>query len=272
MAKPTEIVPAAVVDVAINIEAVGAELDGLLGQIRKGEAAIETAGKIMTDWRYRAGVLLAQVRKQFPKAGRNAKGWGEFVAARGISLDSAVRYIEIAEQVKQRPELAQGGAGFMDLYRTLGIAAEPPSRDLPQAAGNVPAVPKQDAKPKVPGKPPVAPAEAPKSTPKPTVRTTYDRGADGAGDDSQAAPDDGLPVVKIEPPASVPEQAPAKPFVPALFGEGGKAAPDADDEFNPAKEQDRARALFRGLFLEWPKRHWPKLCEAFDDAQTEAQS
>lgn len=118
-------------------------------------------------------------------------------------------------------------------------------------------------------------ADKPKAPP---VRAVKDRAAAdayyaaeaqaaGLGEESQDVPDVEGPAVRVieSPPV---EEKPPQPFAPVLFGD---KPDDGAPAFNVAVESDRARALFRGMFLEWPKAHWPRLCEAFDDAQTEAQ-
>lgn len=117
----------AIVQTAVDLEHVRAELAPLLAEIRKGEALIEHGSRILTDRRYQAGVLFAQARKQFPKSGPKAAGWGAFCEALEVSRDTAGRYIEIAEQVAAQPELAERRS-WMDLYRELGLAAEPTPR------------------------------------------------------------------------------------------------------------------------------------------------
>jgi hypothetical protein len=44
------------------------------------------------------GLLLVEARKAWPSRGPNAKGWGDFLAAIGVSQDSALRYMELARE------------------------------------------------------------------------------------------------------------------------------------------------------------------------------
>lgn len=65
---------------SVDIEAAARDIDELL------------AG----GHRAAAGALLRGVRAHWPSSGPRAKGWGNFIAARGISQDSALRYILLA--------------------------------------------------------------------------------------------------------------------------------------------------------------------------------
>lgn len=235
MREIVEVKPAAIVQSAVDLEQVRDRLAVLVTEIRKGEALMEHGNRILMDRRYQAGVLFSEARKQFPKSGPKAAGWGEFCEAVGVSRDSAARYMEIAAQVAAQPELAERRT-FMDLYRELGLAAEGQStRSAAAAAANPPAqieAPKQGTKQKTRAAAPAKPAEAPKPAPKPAVKVAYDRGAGGAGDDAQDAPDYEGPVTNIDPP--VKQDKPLSEHAP-LFIEGAKAAPDADDG-KPAPE------------------------------------
>ena len=134
----------AIVQAAVDVQAAAKEAAQLLTEIRKGEALLEHGERILMDRRFRLGQVLADVRKTFPPTGRRAAGWGEFCEELGISRDTAARYIETAEQVAVRPELAERRT-WMDLYRELGLAQDGAPRFAAAAAANSAAAQQNDA-------------------------------------------------------------------------------------------------------------------------------
>ena len=68
------------------------------------------------------GRLLLDARSAWPARGRNAKGWGDFVAAVGISQDSALRYMALAKDAAKPVEISRsaGNPGVIEL--TKGFA------------------------------------------------------------------------------------------------------------------------------------------------------
>jgi hypothetical protein len=60
-----------------------------------------------------------------------------------------------------------------------------------------------------------------------------------------------------------------KPFAPRLFGD--KPDDGEPPEYDVAKGRDQAKATFRVMFIEVPRKHWPMLSEAFAEARAEAQ-
>lgn len=164
MGKPTEIVPAAIVQPAVDLSQVRERLSVLIAEINKGEALIEHGNRILMDRRYQAGVLFSEARKQFPKSGPRAAGWGEFCEAVGVSRDTASRYMEIAAQVAAQPELAERKT-FMDLYRELGLNTPPPQERFAAVTAAKPA-----SQIGVTSMAPAVPVEAPKQAPAPTAK------------------------------------------------------------------------------------------------------
>lgn len=74
-------------------------------------AALQDAEGTETHWRETAqrrrvelGRALLEVRKLWPKAGRNAKGWGELLARVKLEERTAERYMQLAGYVAENPE------------------------------------------------------------------------------------------------------------------------------------------------------------------------
>jgi hypothetical protein len=135
MSKGTQI---AEVQQAVDLQQAAKEIDALAARVKKGD-------QIVNDWRYQMGLILAQVRKTFPESGPRAKGWGEFVEARGISQKTALRYMEIVEEVRAKPDLILGGHTLGDLYKMHGTNTPPPqdrSRTV-QSEISAPVVPEE---------------------------------------------------------------------------------------------------------------------------------
>lgn len=128
MTRPDEVV---MVQPAVNLETCAAEIDGILAEIRKGEAVLDAATRFVDDWRTKAGAVFLQVRKTIPERGPNAKKWGDFVAERGISLNTASRYMQLAEHAAANP--GAPAVPVIDIYRELGIKA-PAAAPAPPAA------------------------------------------------------------------------------------------------------------------------------------------
>src|SRR5689334_12615285 len=98
----------------VDLEQARQKGKALLSEIRKGKALLRLGHRILTDRRFQLGELLATVRKQFPSSGKGAAGWGRFCEDLEIKRATAARYIEIAEQVAARPELADRRS-FLDI-------------------------------------------------------------------------------------------------------------------------------------------------------------
>lgn len=136
--------PIAIVQPQFSLEVLGAKLDMLLEDVSNKDEEAERIHReyreikqIADDKRYQAGLVFLQVRKMIPERGPNAKKWGEFVAERGISLDTAARYIKIAEHAQLNPD-AQFKS-LIEVYRELGLKPDQKSFPAPNAvgAGNV---------------------------------------------------------------------------------------------------------------------------------------
>ena len=63
MTRPGEVM---MVQPAVNLETCAAEIDGILAEIRKGEAVLDAATRFVDDWRTKAGAVFLQVRKTIP--------------------------------------------------------------------------------------------------------------------------------------------------------------------------------------------------------------
>jgi phage shock protein A len=113
---------------AVDLDAVGAEIDSILTQIREGEAAINRATRIVDDWRVKAGQWFAEARKKIPTSGPKAARWSEFVEARGVSRDTAANYMKLAEYAATHPDAVTSGKSVIDVYKELGIKKDSPNR------------------------------------------------------------------------------------------------------------------------------------------------
>lgn len=121
---------------------------------------------------------------------------------------------------------------------------------------------KKQKTPPAPAEPPKPPAKAPPLNYKP------DRGAGGADDEAQPAPDYDGPVTNIDPPA--PQDKPAETGAQTMdrikgeFREDddGKPAPEPppwEADFSVMAESPRASATIQKLIEGWPKQYWPTL-------------
>ena len=65
------------------------------------------------------GRELLAIRKCWPARGPNAKGWGDFLAAVGISQDSALRYMNLAKSNDKAPQFSRtaGKPGVVEVTR-----------------------------------------------------------------------------------------------------------------------------------------------------------
>lgn len=82
--------PIAVVQAAVDLAQAARQADALITEINEGDRALG-------DRRLRLGRLLRDVRRQIPTSGPRARAWGEFCEARGISRDTALRHIALAD-------------------------------------------------------------------------------------------------------------------------------------------------------------------------------
>lgn len=111
--------PPAIIQPAINVESVAAELDRLLAAIKEGQSVLDAARRVVDDWRLAAGTMFLKVRKMMPLKGPHSKQWTQFVEARGLSLTTAANYMRMAEHVLAHPDTAH--MSVRDIYVELGI-------------------------------------------------------------------------------------------------------------------------------------------------------
>lgn len=123
-----------IVQAAINLEQEGQEIDLLLGKVGDAEALVGVADRAIKVWRLDIGARLAKVRASLPAKGPGSKKWGDFVAARGISQDSALNWIKAAEMAERYPAQT-ASMSLTEMYR-LEKGKEPPS--IPNNSGYPP--------------------------------------------------------------------------------------------------------------------------------------
>lgn len=112
----------------IIVEVAGERDDNRIAERHEQQAA--AARESAKARRLRIGAQLAKVRPAWPERGPNAKGWGEFLRAVGISEDSALRYIAEArgEVFPQNEKLRENSpARIADRASTPQLSLTPDS-------------------------------------------------------------------------------------------------------------------------------------------------
>lgn len=102
--KPIPAIVESVVAPAIaQVRSIYSELREVDAQVEKADKRFEEAERSRTKQREAQarlrldlGRALSEVRKQWPKRGPNARGWGEFLEREGIDQATAWRYMELA--------------------------------------------------------------------------------------------------------------------------------------------------------------------------------
>lgn len=135
------IVESVVAPAMAQVRSIFSDLREADAQVEKADKRFEDAERIRTRHReaqarlrLELGRALVEVRKQWPKRGPNARGWGEFLEREGISQDSALRYMQLAGYAEEfsRTEEDVRENSPAPTYADAGIDKRPRKRDETQ--------------------------------------------------------------------------------------------------------------------------------------------
>lgn len=203
-------------------------LDTLLRKIKRDTQALEQAIAVGLDDRIEAGKIFLRVRATFPARGPGAKGWGDFLRERQTTLQTASRYMKIAEHVLANPEAASQSVGH--LYGELNIAprvgeGEPLSTPSAPTVENEPAPAAPEAPRRCEITSPEPPAVKAPVAPTPFVETLFPGDEDCVEERLPSAaapmpaPAPAVPPPALPPPALIPPTEPEAEPVPDLVVE-----------------------------------------------------
>ena len=117
----------AIVEQVVDTAKVGREIHAELIKLQDDE---RSAGAR----RIRIGRLLMSVRHMWPRGGRSAKGWGDYVAALGISQDTALDWMQLAGYVDSDSDNSRPGREKTPSRREVKAAKHEASGGTPRDA------------------------------------------------------------------------------------------------------------------------------------------